>query len=296
MLQEGLLARHENSPRYKVGNLLFEVSQLYRLNSSLIELTDDVLKAICRETGHTGYLSILDGADVLVIRMHQGSHALRVFTPLGQRAPAFATANGRTLLARLSDDEVRAIHSDGLGVPSPNSPQGIDELLAALVEVRRKGWEEADDEAIPGVGSISVSVADPKLRESIGFCISYSASNIGTEEKNRIIALLTAAAHRIARGSTIRSFRISCMSFPPLDRSQREAGCASCGRQRLSFYSVRVSLMRQLNSEDIEALAVGAWILGTGGGGSPYHALLNLRRLYADGSRDRPDRHRRVAR
>ena len=89
MLQEGLLARHENSPRYKVGNLLFEVSQLYRLNSSLIELTDDVLKAICRETGHTGYLSILDGTDVLVIRMHQGLHALRVFTPLGQRAPAF---------------------------------------------------------------------------------------------------------------------------------------------------------------------------------------------------------------
>jgi IclR family transcriptional regulator, KDG regulon repressor len=198
MLQQGLLARHENSPRYKVGNLLFEVSQLYRLNSSLIELTDDVLKAICRETGHTGYVSILDGADVLVIRMHQGSHALRVFTPLGQRAPAFATANGRTLLARLSEDEVRAIHADGLGIPSPNSPQSIDELLAALVNVRRKGWEEADDEAIPGVGSISVSVADPKVRESIGFCISYSGSNMGTEEKNRIVALLTAAAHRIA--------------------------------------------------------------------------------------------------
>jgi IclR family KDG regulon transcriptional repressor len=198
MLQEGLLARHENSPRYKVGNLLFEVSQLYRLNSSLIELVDDVLKAICRETGHTGYLSILDGADVLVIRMHQGSHALRVFTPLGQRAPAFATANGRTLMSRLSDEEVRAIHAEGLGAPSPNSPQSIDELVSALAEVRRRGWEEADDEAIPGVGSISVSVADPKSSESIGFCISYSASNIGTEEKNRIIALLTSAAQRIA--------------------------------------------------------------------------------------------------
>lgn len=36
---------------------------------------------------------------------------------------------------------------------------------------------------------------------------------------------------------------------------------------------------------DIEALAIGAWILGTGGGGSPYHGLLNLRQLYADGHR-----------
>ena len=42
--------------------------------------------------------------------------------------------------------------------------------------------------------------------------------------------------------------------------------------------------MKQLTLDDIEALAVGAWILGTGGGGSPYHALLNLRRLYAEGS------------
>lgn len=43
--------------------------------------------------------------------------------------------------------------------------------------------------------------------------------------------------------------------------------------------------MKILDLEDIEALAVGAWILGTGGGGSPYHALLNMRRIYAEGVR-----------
>ena len=37
--------------------------------------------------------------------------------------------------------------------------------------------------------------------------------------------------------------------------------------------------------DDIEALAVGAWILGTGGGGSPYLGLLNMRRIYAEGHR-----------
>ena len=39
--------------------------------------------------------------------------------------------------------------------------------------------------------------------------------------------------------------------------------------------------------DDIESLAVGAWILGTGGGGSPYLGLLNMRRLYAEGHRVR---------
>ena len=41
--------------------------------------------------------------------------------------------------------------------------------------------------------------------------------------------------------------------------------------------------MRELVLDDIEALAVGAWVLGTGGGGSPYLGLLNMRRLYAEG-------------
>jgi hypothetical protein len=35
----------------------------------------------------------------------------------------------------------------------------------------------------------------------------------------------------------------------------------------------------------LEALATGAWILGAGGGGSPYHALLNIRQLYRQGKR-----------
>ena len=42
--------------------------------------------------------------------------------------------------------------------------------------------------------------------------------------------------------------------------------------------------IRQFTLDEIEPLAVGAWILGTGGGGSPYASFLNLRRLYDQGT------------
>lgn len=42
--------------------------------------------------------------------------------------------------------------------------------------------------------------------------------------------------------------------------------------------------IRQFAREEIEPLAVGAWILGTGGGGSPYASFLNLRHLYEQGT------------
>ena len=42
---------------------------------------------------------------------------------------------------------------------------------------------------------------------------------------------------------------------------------------------------RVVSAEEMEALAVGAWILGTGGGGDPYQKLLNMRQLYKKGYR-----------
>jgi DUF917 family protein len=43
--------------------------------------------------------------------------------------------------------------------------------------------------------------------------------------------------------------------------------------------------LRDITLDDIESLAVGAWVLGTGGGGSPYLGLLNMRALYKEGFR-----------
>src|SRR2546428_9027038 len=42
---------------------------------------------------------------------------------------------------------------------------------------------------------------------------------------------------------------------------------------------------RPVSAEEIESRATAAWILGTGGGGSPYLALLNMRARYRDGAR-----------
>jgi len=42
--------------------------------------------------------------------------------------------------------------------------------------------------------------------------------------------------------------------------------------------------LRPVSAAEIESLAIGAWILGTGGGGSPYLALLNMRKLYREGA------------
>ena len=196
MAETGLLA-NRGAAGYSVGNLIFETSRRHRVNSTLSVIADEVLARIVKATGHTGYIAILDGTDVLGLRMRPGSKPLRVVTAPGDRLPAFCSSTGRALLARLDDDAVRALYPAPLEPPSPYAPQTIDDLLSALALVREKGWSQATDESLPGVESLAVSVEDRESGEQVAICISYSAAMISANEKSRIVTLLMRAGCEI---------------------------------------------------------------------------------------------------
>jgi DNA-binding IclR family transcriptional regulator len=199
MRDAGLLANAGNSPRYRVGPLIFEVAHLHRISSTLIEVVDEHLAAICKEVGHTGYVSILDGADVLVIRVHPGRSALRVVTALGHRSPAYATATGRALLARLSDAAVATRYPEPLSPPSPSAPADLGELFRRLKTVREQGWAEAIDEAVPAADSLAIAVADADNAETLSFCVTFPQTVVDAAEKQRILGLLMSAAQTIGK-------------------------------------------------------------------------------------------------
>lgn len=199
MADTGLLAATEQGAGYSVGNLIFETSRRHRAHSTLSVVADEALARIARTTGHTGYVAILDGADVLGLRMRPGSKPLRVVTSPGDRLPAFCSSTGRAMLARLDDDAVRALYPAPLQPPSPNAPQTVDDLLVALALVRDKGWSQATDESLPGVESIAICVEDRESGERVSICISYSAAMISANEKSRIVTLLMRAGCEVGR-------------------------------------------------------------------------------------------------
>lgn len=197
MAKAGLLAATEQATGYCVGNLIFETARRHRANSTLSVIADETLARIVKATGHTGYIAMLERTDVLGLRMRPGSKPLRVVTSPGDRLPAFCSSTGRAMLARLEDDAVRALYPAPLQPPSPNAPQTVDDLLAALEVVRTKGWSQATDESLPGVESIAVCIEDRESGERISICISYSAAMISANEKTRIVTLLMRAGCEI---------------------------------------------------------------------------------------------------
>jgi DNA-binding IclR family transcriptional regulator len=181
MMECGLLERDLRSLAYRPSLLMLEVAHKVHAHTPLLTRMEQALQALVDETGHTGYISVLDeGArHVVVVRALHGSHSLRVVTRPGHRLPAYATSTGRALLARLDDATVAARFHEPLEAPhllTPNAPRNVAALTALLHEVRERGWAYALDETLAGVGSVSATVHDPDSDETLAFCLSFPAS------------------------------------------------------------------------------------------------------------------------
>lgn len=195
----GLLEQDPHTRRYRPGLLTFELGRLHRAHDDLLGLAERELRDVCARTGHTGYIAVLDGFEQVVLRIVPGSNPLRVVNPPGQRTPALMTSNGRAMLARLSDAEIRA------RVPTPypklphNSPQNFTDLMARLNAIRRTGVSDAADESIEGVGSQGFALASGETGELIGIAISYSVQATTADQRAHVRQELAAMAAKLGR-------------------------------------------------------------------------------------------------
>lgn len=175
MMECGLLERDARTLAYRPSLLILELSHQVRASTPILARMEEALQALVKETGHTGYISVLDETrrHVVVLRVHHGSHPLRVVTWPGHRSPAVAVSTGRALLARLSDAVLTQLYGSHYPEVPERAPGDLPALRERLADIRLHGWALAQDEALPGVGSISCSVADPESGETLAFCLSF---------------------------------------------------------------------------------------------------------------------------
>jgi DNA-binding IclR family transcriptional regulator len=198
MQQLGLLERDAASRQYRVGLLVFELARHYRAGNPLVEAADAAMAELTRRTGHAAGIAVLDGIDVVVLRGRPGIHPLAVFRPPGSRAPAWATSNGRCLLARLPDAEIAARFQEFPSSSLPSAPKSLDELMKRIGQVRAAGWEESRDEANPGVSGVATAVTDPSSGDALALYFVISTPSTDRDQRRTLANLLLEVAGQLA--------------------------------------------------------------------------------------------------
>lgn len=191
MRESGMLETVGGSYRHRPGTMMLDLAAAYRQSSALVQMASEVVSEVTRAFGHTGYITMREGREVTAVADFPGTNALRVVSSIGRRLPAHLSATGRSLLARLDDEEVVDLYK--------RDPAVAMGLRSVLRDVRERGFAFASQETTPGVDAAAVAVADGLTGETISLCIVYPHSVVPDDERDRIVAALLAGADGIAR-------------------------------------------------------------------------------------------------
>lgn len=199
MASYGFLDRDAATRAYRPGGVIMEASYHFRASRNAASLVEEALDALVAETRFTGYINVLDGADTLVIQMRAGAGALQIYTPPGSRAPAYSSAMGRALLARMSDAEVTALLGGRLDQGRGDAPRTRKDLLARLAVIRETGWALSRGEYVTNVAGISSAVFEPATRQAYAFGIALPAELLSDALVERFGAIVRDAAASVGK-------------------------------------------------------------------------------------------------
>ena len=148
------------SRKYRLGLKVTDLGMSALNATGLREHADPHLEELRRRTSYTVGIGVLDGEDLLVV--HQAASFRRgINSPLrtGSRAPAYATAGGKLLLAHLPDDDraamLRAMKPKRHG---PNTILGKKTLADELDGLRDESVAVDDEEHAEGVLMLAAPV------------------------------------------------------------------------------------------------------------------------------------------
>jgi DNA-binding IclR family transcriptional regulator len=129
-----------------------------------------VLERLRADVDETVDLAVLDGTVARFVDQLPAPHRLRAVSAVGVAFPLHCTANGKALLAAMTDEQCRALLPARLERLTPHTITRRAALLAELERVRRDGVafdREEHTEGICAVGAAVIDAAGPAAAISV---------------------------------------------------------------------------------------------------------------------------------
>lgn len=151
--------RRDEGGVYRCTLKMFELGTLQLSGLDVRKLAGPMMRQLGRESAETVHLSVLDGLDVVYIDKLDSAQPLVAYSRIGGRAPAYAVATGKVLLAFQEPGYIDHYgeslhrHTDGTQVSLPA-------LKHELAAVARRGYALNRGEWRQDIGGVAAPVFD----------------------------------------------------------------------------------------------------------------------------------------
>ena len=157
LIHAGYVIKDDEGGGYRGAVRLFELAARQLAQLDVRKLAAPYMRTLADQTGETVHLSVLDGFDVVYVDKIDSPQPIRAYSMIGGRAPAYAVATGKALLAYQSDGYVER-YADQLQRHTPATIVTMPLLKDELRKVVRAGYAINRGEWREGVGGLAVAL------------------------------------------------------------------------------------------------------------------------------------------
>ncbi len=185
LIHEGALVQVNGGKKLLLGSTVVELAfqswNYLIINREAQPILDELRESI----GESVFLGVLNrsNARAIIMATSEASKPLKISSPPGTSISLFAGAVGKVFLAGMADDQaLELIRAKGLPRFTKNSIVSEEEFIVELARVRKRGWALDDEEYIPGVRAVAITIGNlhglPLAIWVVGFAGSMSDNKI----------------------------------------------------------------------------------------------------------------------
>jgi DNA-binding IclR family transcriptional regulator len=183
--------------QYSLGFALVRLADIRRRQSNVHDIAIPVMRDIRNEANETVILSVRSGDFRVHIDFVEGLHPMRRMADLGVRAPLYAGAASKVLLAGMEDDDIESYLGRTEFTAFQQSTITDKNLLWREIRlIRKRGFAESKGELFSGGGALAAPLKDFSGKTVAVMDILTPEHRYTAEHRERCIALLLDGARR----------------------------------------------------------------------------------------------------
>lgn len=197
----GYLQKDPVTKRFELTVKTLDIGYRFIRTNALVERARPYLLHISNTTEETVNLTVPDGTEVVFVSRMAGRHVINADIVIGARTPAYCSAPGIAMLARLPLGEALAILEHCNRQPiTPSTVWRMEELREKLLLTAARGYATAFEELHHGDLSVAAAIVDAAGRPVGAINIATLRSRMTPEAAEQAyMPMVVDAARAISR-------------------------------------------------------------------------------------------------
>lgn len=197
--EEHLVTGPSDHGGFRLGPALIHLSTT--ASTWLVDATHPHLVALSAEVRETVDLAVLSGTHVHFVDHVMGPQRLQAVSATGLAFPAYCTANGKALLAAMTDQQVATLMAGHLAALTPHTIVEMPRLLDDLDDVRATGIAFDREEHTVGISAVGTKLDNPY---GLSVALSIPAPTTRFVDREADLAEALAAGRRVIEAQLCR--------------------------------------------------------------------------------------------